>query len=96
MNRNKMPLFQDDYLISWDFSDHDFPCITIMKLERDKAHVLSHLIGISHDKSGIVSLQQLLANNYYNKQQTKNREIDIKCLKEFINKKESTDETTND
>ena len=53
--------FETDYIISWDISDKDFPAICITKLLADKDNKLTcDVVGISHEKSGVVSLRQLL------------------------------------
>lgn len=52
--------FQTDYLISWDFSEHDLPYVNIMRLEREGSQVVGRVIGTLFDRSGCVSLRQLI------------------------------------
>ena len=61
--------FADDYLISWDFSDKDLPCVNVMLLHSDQKgiNVLGEHIGSSHEKSGVISLNQLLAKHFSEK-----------------------------
>lgn len=58
--------FADDYLISWDFSDKDFPCVEVMVLHPDEkgTRVLGEHIGVSHEKSGVISIKQLLSKHF--------------------------------
>lgn len=59
----EMPQFQTDYLISWDFTDPEHPCVKVMMLDVDETQttVLGHVIGVSEQKCGVISLQQLLS-----------------------------------
>ena len=59
--QDKLPQFQPDYLISWDFSDKDLPCVVVSRLRLDDgATVVSDLIGRSHVSAGCISLRQVL------------------------------------
>lgn len=57
-----MMQFQTDYVIAWDFSDHDAPCVTVSRLYSDKksVHLMVDALGMSHEKCGVVSLRQLI------------------------------------
>lgn len=55
-----LPQFQPDYLISWDFSDKDLPCIAVSRMRKEGATVVADLIGRSHESAGCVSLRQIL------------------------------------
>ena len=57
-----MMLFQPDYIISWDVSDQDNPTVNISKLYSDGKHIHLQIdvLGVYHDKCGVVSIQQLL------------------------------------
>ena len=69
-----MTQFQNDIIISWDLSDHDFPVIAVTSLEKNEkgAGLIANVLGKSHSTSGTVSLLQLL--------EEKSRE---RTLKEF-------------
>lgn len=56
--------FETDYLISWDFSENDLPCVIVTALHKDEKsnHIMGTVIGISHQKSGVVSLHQVLSD----------------------------------
>ena len=60
---NDIPEFADDFMISWDFSDHDFPCVNIMYIFADGAKVISKQIATSHVTSGVISLRQVEMSN---------------------------------
>lgn len=64
-----MTQFQADYLISWDFSETDEPCITVTLLERDGTRVIGNVIGSSTKKSGVVSLHQIATEHFYLKRE---------------------------
>lgn len=58
-----MMLFLDDFILSWDFSDKDCPCVNISRLRSDKKGVRLEVdvIGSSYEKCGVVSVRQLLS-----------------------------------
>lgn len=60
MNATEMPQFMPDFIISWDSSDKDYTCVCIAQIKKDGTKIISELIGISHEKSGCVSLRQIL------------------------------------
>lgn len=59
--------YQPDYLISWDFSNKDLPCVVISRLRKDGATIVADIIGRTHDNTGCVSLRQVL-EDYENRQ----------------------------
>lgn len=63
MSEKCAPYFEADYLISWNVSDSDDPCITVSRLERDgeSSRVVCRVLGTFYENTGVVSLQQLLA-----------------------------------
>ena len=61
--------FETDYIITWDISDKDFPTITVGRLREENGKILFDILGITHEKSGAVSLLQLLAED-----ETKNKQ----------------------
>lgn len=64
MNNWDMRHFQDDYIISWDLSDKDRPCINVSLLRSDKgARLEMETIGISFAPTGVVSLRQVLEDH---------------------------------
>lgn len=57
--------FETDYLISWDFNDKDCPCVNIAVMhidEKDGTRIVTDVLGGSYNKSGVVSLRQLIAD----------------------------------
>ena len=57
--------FETDYLISWDFNDKDCPCVNISIMhidEKDGTRIVADVLGSSYNKSGVVSLRQLVAD----------------------------------
>lgn len=56
-------LFNNDYLFSWDFSDKDWPTVTVSRLrvEPNSNQVTVDVLGQYIGKTGVMSLQQLLA-----------------------------------
>ena len=58
--------FNDDYLLSWDFSNTDLPIVNIMLLHSDQkgVHILCEHLASSNEKAGVVSLNQLLAKYF--------------------------------
>jgi hypothetical protein len=61
--------FAEDYLISWDFSDKDLPCVEVMLLHSDQkgTKVIGEHLGTSYEKSGVISLNQLLSKHFSEK-----------------------------
>ena len=55
--------FETDYIISWDISKSDYPCITVSKVFEKEKQLQLDILGISHEQSGVVSLRQLLEEN---------------------------------
>lgn len=62
ISNDRMPQFQPDYIISWDFSKEDFPCVTVSCVEKDKDSplLIMRFLGRSHEETGVVSLRQLI------------------------------------
>lgn len=57
--------FETDYLISWDFNDNDCPYVNIEVMhidEKDGTRIVADVLGSSYNKSGVVSLRQLIAD----------------------------------
>lgn len=57
-----IPQFTSDYIISWDVSDKDHPCISVARLGRDEkgSRLELEVLGTSLERTGVVSLLQLL------------------------------------
>lgn len=59
---NTMPQFENDVIISWDVSNADLPSVSVLMLRRDgSTNLVADVLGISHERTGVVSLRQLLA-----------------------------------
>lgn len=89
MRLDESPQFQPDYLISWDFSDKDFPCVTVVCLEKEKdtPRVVARFLGSFRLKTGVVSLRQLLEYRDAEDRAEKERNLDLERLKDFIGHK---------
>lgn len=86
--------FETDYLISWDFNDKDCPCVNIAVMhidEKDGTRIVADNLGSSYNKSGVVSLRQLLAD-YETKMNNNFKDERYEKLKEFLKKKEDKGE----
>lgn len=75
-----LPQFQPDYLIVWDFSDKDAPCVNLVKLERDGAKVVAQVLGRSYQSSGVISLRQAIEAYEEEKRREKKRAEEWKEL----------------
>lgn len=90
-----MPQFQPDYLISWDFSDPNFPCVGIVMLEKDKAntHIVGKIIGDSHEKTGVISLRQAIEyRDFIDREEEKRKKEMPEHLKKFMSQKEGAND----
>lgn len=67
MNNKSLPQFLTDLLISWDISDRDFTIITVSQMRREGTHVVGEIIGLSHEKTGCVSIRQVMEEYGANK-----------------------------
>ena len=90
-----MPQYMPDYIISWDFSDKDSPCVSVSCIEKDKdrAFLTARFLGNSYEKTGVVSLRQLLECRDAEDRYAKEREVDMAKLRKAFEKRE---EQTND
>ena len=82
LKKDELPLFQDDYIISWDFSKEDFPCVcvSVIAIEKEQdtpARLSSTLLGYSHKNAGAISLRQVF-------EAWKEREREEKARKERL------------
>jgi hypothetical protein len=89
----RLPQFQTDYIISWDVSDKDHPRIVISELRRDKpgSWLEVELLGTSYDKTGAVSLHQLLEQHDALKRAEAERMKDAEALRKTFGQKEEED-----
>ena len=65
-----LPLFEIDYIIAWDISDKDIPCISVSLLRRSENgnSIEPEILGRSSERAGVVSLRQLLEQHQILKQ----------------------------
>jgi len=80
LKKDELPLFQDDYIISWDFSKEDFPCVCVSVIAKEQdnpARLSSTLLGYSHKNAGTISLRQVF-------EAWKEREREEKARKERL------------
>ena len=89
--------FETDYLISWDFNGKYSPCITICVMYQDGKNgtkVVGEQIGTSYNKSGVVSLRQLIADfeSKRNGQKAKFDERYFEKIRELAKKKDEKGE----
>ncbi len=91
--RDKLPLFQTDYLISWDFSDKDLPCVVVSRLRKDGAAIVADVIGRTHESAGCVSLRQIL-EDYETRQREEEKRAEARkeLLKKFAGNLKTDDE----
>jgi len=70
-----MMLFLDDFILSWDFSEKDCPCVTVSRLRSGGkgTRLEVDVLGSSYEKCGVVSVRQLLSK-YEAEQGTKEAE----------------------
>lgn len=81
---NNLPLYKDDYIVSWDISDKDHPCITLLKLGREKDGTLGYeYIGSTFARSGSFSLRQALEEHDREKRRQEERN---NSAQEFLRK----------
>ncbi len=86
--------FEADYLISWDFNDKDCPCVNIAVMhidEKDGTRIVADVLGSSYNKSGVVSLRQLVAD-YDAKRNNNFKDERYERVKEFLKKKDEKGE----
>lgn len=60
MKDGTLKQYQDDYIISWDFSSKDLPCVGLAKIERDGASLKTKVLGHVFGSSGCISLRQAI------------------------------------
>lgn len=58
--KEHLPQFQPDFIISWDHSGKDAPCLVVSRLRKDGARVVADVIGHTFAASGCISLRQVL------------------------------------
>lgn len=90
----RLPQFKTDYIISWDVSDKDCPRIVITELRRDEpgSGLEVELLGTSYEKTGAVSLRQLLEQHSDLKREEERRaEARKELLQKTFGKKEEAD-----
>lgn len=89
-----MPLFSPDYIISWDFSASDFPCVSVSKLKRDKkgGHIEAEVLGVSHKKCGCISLRQVIEDYEAKKRADEKRMKDAENLRKSFSSTTTTNE----
>lgn len=90
----RLPQFKTDYIISWDVSDKDCPCIVITELRRDEpgSGLEVELLGTSYEKTGAVSLRQLLEQHSDLKRAEEERMKDTERLRRTFGEKEEADQ----
>ena len=57
--RNELPQYKTDYVISWDCSDTDHPCVAVLRVWKGKEGLECEQLGVSLEKYGAVSLLQV-------------------------------------
>ena len=85
---NGLLQFQTDYLISWDFSQSDAPCVSLVRLDKDGTRVIGESLGISFEKSGCVSLRQMVEEYEYRKRAEAERKKDLAEFRQKVLAKE--------
>lgn len=94
----EMPQYQPDYIISWDFSKPDHPCIVVSLMERDTKDVTlikGKLLGVSYKTSGVISLRQIIEHQKEEERREKERrEKAAEILKQFKTKEGDENDAT--
>jgi hypothetical protein len=90
ISNDRIPQYQTDYIISWDFSNKDFPCVSVISVEKDKDRpmLISRFLGNSYKKTGVVSLRQLLEYRDAEDRYAKEREVDMDKIRKAFEKSE--------
>lgn len=90
MRNDRIPQYQPDYIIAWDFSDKDSPFVSVSCIEKDKDRALltARSLGNSYEKTGVVSLRQLLEYRDAEDRYEKKREVDMAKLRKAFEKRE--------
>ena len=82
--KDQLKQYQPDYLISWDFSSKDLPCVAISRIRKDGATIVADIIGRTHDNAGCVSLRQVLDEFENRQREEEKRAAEIaELLKKF-------------
>lgn len=56
---NRLPQYKTDYIISWDCSDTDLPCVSVSRVGKGESGMICEALGVSFEKYGTISLQQV-------------------------------------
>lgn len=56
---NRLPQYKPDYIISWDFSDTDCPCVSVSRIQKEERGAVCDVLGVSFEKNGVISLRQV-------------------------------------
>ncbi len=94
---NDLRQFQTDYIISWDFSKEDAPCVMVGQLRRDEenTHLVMDLIGHNFGKTGCISLRQILSDYDEMKRHEAERMKDAEALRKTFGKATEKTEEAN-
>lgn len=71
--KNELPQYKTDYIISWDFSGTDHPCVSVSRVGRREDRVECEVLGTSFAKSGVISLLQVNEEHEYLKRKDTER-----------------------
>lgn len=86
---NTLLQFQTDYIISWDFSKDDAPCVAVGQLRRNEENkLIMDLIGTNFEKAGCISLRQAIENYEEEKRREAERMKDAEALRKTFKKVE--------
>ena len=90
----RLPQFETDYIITWDVSDKDHPCIAVSVLHRNEtgSGLMCEVLGNCFERTGTVSLLQLLEQHRALKRAEEERMKDAEALCKTFGKKEADDQ----
>lgn len=91
--KDNLKQYQPDYIISWDFSGKDLPCVVISRLRKDGSTIVADVIGVTHKADGCVSLRQVI-EDYENRQREEEKRATARAelLKKFTEPTETDNE----
>lgn len=87
-DKDQLPQFQTDFLISWDYGEKDYPCLAVTRLRKDGCSIAADVIGCTHASSGCISIRQVLEEFENREREEADRAKHAKDLREALFKKE--------
>lgn len=93
--RNMLPQYKTDYVISWDISDTDYPCVSVTRVGSKEGKVECEVLGVSFAKNGVISILQVNEEHEYRKRRDAERTQNApEMLKKTFHIKKEDEEVT--